>query len=444
MNTYIDTVKLDDGNIQKYQVVTGFDWEDMKFGVPKFEKKVMVKFSNLYRLNIIPKDPSLYGILYFYQVPESLELNLSNDTDLGEVYDKTILVNYYFQKASHEGKVKEVDETLIFEDDNLQRIFDELKSQKLVSSARGVKKDILFLPLYDGFGYMSSIKGHSLKVNSHFFLMEMFDRDSGYDLIGTPHSLALYKNKILLPPLNHRKALLVQEDGTVVIRHKELAGMKITIGDKVFTNCSSTKYFYRPETRVTDKVDGYDIIIVNSEVVALKKGGQSRVPMAGFIIQVKGDVVLTSHSVEYENKKNYKFGIQVGPAMMIDGLKEVEMSCPMYDGNGAPYPSTVYPMNFHKSRAARIGLGEIDNKPILIWAEGAGKLGYIKGKESCGASLSEFADFCESKGIRNLVNLDGGGSAQLIYKDKKYLKIADRLDDTVTEDERPVPNCILI
>ena len=47
---------------------------------------------------------------------------------------------------------------------------------------------------------------------------------------------------------------------------------------------------------------------------------------------------------------------------------------------------------------------------MLVWAEGAGKLHYTPGEDSCGASLSEMADRCSSLGMVNGVNLDGGGS----------------------------------
>jgi len=50
----------------------------------------------------------------------------------------------------------------------------------------------------------------------------------------------------------------------------------------------------------------------------------------------------------------------------------------MTEKESLPYPSTAFPLDFTKGRAARIGLGSFANKPILIWAEGAGKLGYVK------------------------------------------------------------------
>ena len=76
---------------------------------------------------------------------------------------------------------------------------------------------------------------------------------------------------------------------------------------------------------------------------------------------------------------------------------------------------------------------------MILWFEGAGKFGYKPGEGSCGASLMEVADICEKMGIYNAINLDGGGSAQLLIKNKRTLKISDRNPDDFSEIERAVP-----
>ena len=97
-------------------------------------------------------------------------------------------------------------------------------------------------------------------------------------------------------------------------------------------------------------------------------------------------------------------------------------------------------MNFDKSRAARIALGaDSEGKPILLWAEGAAKSGYIPGQGSCGASLSEMAEICADVGMVNAVNLDGGGSAQILLGNRRSLMISDRNKQDFSEAERPVP-----
>ena len=80
---------------------------------------------------------------------------------------------------------------------------------------------------------------------------------------------------------------------------------------------------------------------------------------------------------------------------------------------------------------------------MLLWAEGAAKFGYVPGQGSCGASLKEMAEICADVGMVNAVNLDGGGSAQILLRNRRSLKISDRNPDT-SEAERPVPLGLMI
>lgn len=443
MNSDIVTVKLKD-DIQKYQLVTGFKWDDLIFKSPTFNVNIIASMSRLYRVNIIPKDPNSYGLLIFYNI-NGLQLNLNRNTDIGYIYDDQVLLNYYFNKAYNEKKVIIEQFRLIFEDTKLHDIYNALLAKNLIAFAQGNLDTVTFFPVSKNMGYLSDINSRSLTVNSHFFLMDMTDIDSPYDELGTPHGLALHDSKISLPPLNHRECLLVDYNNNVVIKKVEVNNLDIKIDNYIFKNKENASFYYRPKTRVTPRCSGSAIVIIRDKVVAIKEGGQVVVPMAGFVIQVNFTVSLKFLDVSYLGEvENYKFGLQVGPAMMIDYRQVTKLECPFYNGVGTPFPSTVYPLDFNNGRAARIGLGEKDGKPILIWAEGAGKLGYIKGKESCGASLLEFSSFCKSMGIKNLINLDGGGSAQIIYKGKRLLKIADRENDAITEAERPVPIALIL
>ena len=81
---------------------------------------------------------------------------------------------------------------------------------------------------------------------------------------------------------------------------------------------------------------------------------------------------------------------------------------------------------------------------MLLWAEGAPKQGYTPGSDSCGASLLEMADICKSLGMYNAVNLDGGGSAQILLNNRRSLKISDRVPETAAEVERPIPIGLII
>ena len=80
---------------------------------------------------------------------------------------------------------------------------------------------------------------------------------------------------------------------------------------------------------------------------------------------------------------------------------------------------------------------------MLLWAEGAPKIGYRKGETSCGASLSELEEYCQEAGMVNAVNLDGGGSAQILLDGRRELELSDRKEDG-SGQERPVPLGLIV
>ena len=81
---------------------------------------------------------------------------------------------------------------------------------------------------------------------------------------------------------------------------------------------------------------------------------------------------------------------------------------------------------------------------MLLWAEGAAKFGYVPGTGSCGASLTEMAAICADVGMVNAVNLDGGGSAQILLGNQRTLEISDRHAEDHSEAERPVPLALMV
>ena len=68
---------------------------------------------------------------------------------------------------------------------------------------------------------------------------------------------------------------------------------------------------------------------------------------------------------------------------------------------------------------------------------------YQKGIDSCGASLLELGKYCKSIGMVNVLNLDGGGSAEIFTDGKLLLHVSDRLPDN-SDAERPVPMGLII
>ena len=81
---------------------------------------------------------------------------------------------------------------------------------------------------------------------------------------------------------------------------------------------------------------------------------------------------------------------------------------------------------------------------MLLWAEGAGKLRYAPGQDSRGATLEDMADICSRLGMHNAVNLDGGGSAQILLQGKRSLRLSDRDPLDNSDSPRPVPMALAV
>jgi len=180
----------------------------------------------------------------------------------------------------------------------------------------------------------------------------------------------------------------------------------------------------------------YDIVIVNRKVVAIHHGGSTPIPEAGFVLRTS--VKTDSLDVSYTGMPDIQFALQVGPVLVQNGKAARQFDTPFYSGTGPMYPPTVYPLDWAKARAPRIGFGSKKGEPVLLWASGTNRFFYKQGENPCGASLQEFADFCAAQHLDECINLDGGGSSQIVCNGKRTLKLADHYAD-LREAERPVP-----
>ena len=151
---------------------------------------------------------------------------------------------------------------------------------------------------------------------------------------------------------------------------------------------------------------------------------------------------ISDKNVKFHGLEDVLFAIQVGNSVLINGKKTKSFLSPFYHFLRpweVSYPPAMYPLNYKTDRAPRIVLGaDKQNRPILVWLEGAGKFGHVIGEGSCGASMSETAEICEEIGLYNAVHLDGGGSAQILIGNQRKLKISDRDPQDFSEKERAV------
>lgn len=453
MEQQIDTQYEPTGEYQRYDIVSGFGWDDISFVHGVCTPASVEALASLYRTFIIPKDPQTYGILVFCHVPDTVPLPFPSDTVDGMIYDRQALVAYHVTKLIDEHRAVFVDDALRFEDVELDAFFARLAVQGYLTTARGLSDSLSYLPVSAQLDFPSRLAASSpgedvpettVVCNAHFFLMEVSDRESPYDVLGTTYGLAVQDGVVLQPPLNHREALFVDMAGKVEIGYPELTNVGVLLDGRLYQHGKGCLFYARPECRVSPACSGTSVAIVNDRVMMVKPGGNAVVPMAGFILQTDEPITISNPSVGYTGLERYRLGLQVGPAMVSDGVMIDTFRCPFYQGEGTPYPPTVFSLPYDSVKAARMSIGERDGNPLLIWAEGASKLGYQPGEESSGRTLPEFAWYCGERRIRNLINLDGGGSAQILYQGERALLISDRQVETNLDTERPVPLCLRI
>ena len=169
-----------------------------------------------------------------------------------------------------------------------------------------------------------------------------------------------------------------------------------------------------------------------------------QIPASGFLIKASSAPgVSAGCEVTYKGCEDILFGIQTGNSIVVEGKETEGFISRFYDIKKpwtVPYPPSLYPLNYEKSRAARVALGaDKEGNPMIVWLEGRSKARYTPGDDSTGASLSETVKICKSLGMYNGVNLDGGGSSQILLEGQRTLRISDRDPKDNSEYERAIP-----
>jgi hypothetical protein len=298
-------------------------------------------------------------------------------------------------------------------------------------------------------GYMTATEPSArMKVNANFFIMDRFDCATIYDQVGTPFGLCVKDGEVRNPPLYGREALLVRKDGDVSVESMDVKQLTIEVGGKRYTHGENAAIYTRPQRQRTPGGKRKKLVIIGNRVAAVCQGAVD-IPASGFVLCPDSPCkIRPGDSVTYHGLEDVTFGIQVGNSIVRDGIKTEAFLSKFYNirrMEPVPFPPSLYPMDFNGARAARIALGADKNgKPMVLWAEGAAKFGHTPGKGSCGASLKEMAEICADMGMHNAVNLDGGGSAQILLKNQRSLCISDRNPKDFSETERPIPAALAV
>ncbi len=444
INSKISTIHYPNGELERYQIASGFDWKDIEFIAPEFSKQAFDEIVRMFKAHIIPKHPDLYGALLVFHVPDDYMLEIDNKA----LFDKSLILSEALKALKAEGKLKRAKDSIRIEDEYLDKTLKELEANGYLSIGYGTKDDVQFVPVGSSFGYLSDVKDARLAVNSHFFEMDLFDNDSPFDILGTPYGLMVKNGVVLAPPLNNREALIVDKNGKSYIDRPDIRKMKIRIGSITFSDGINCRIYKRPEYRASECDKGIDIAIVGRRVAGIAKAGGTRVPMGGFIINTDVISDVEALDVEYidESLNSAMFAIQVGSGAVKDFKLIDHFESSFYDINKdpVPYPPTLYPLNYERDRAPRMVIAaDKDDKPVFIWFEGCSKLGYDLGKESAGASLLDVAKICYMLGLKNAINLDGGGSSEMFVDGEISMLVSSRHKDN-SPSERPIPMGLIV
>ncbi|MCR5278179.1 MAG: phosphodiester glycosidase family protein [Lachnospiraceae bacterium] len=427
------------------QCVRFDSWEDLEFFKPVPNHEAFLRLCSMYKNLIVPKFPLAFSRMVLMRMPEGLRPPL-NTLTYGRVTRRELQAAYALErglKIRADGKPE-------FASYKIADFYEKLKADLSADVVCGLIPKTRILPVGNNSGFLSEgASAHSLRVNASFFVMDCFDLASPYDVIGTPLGLNIKNGEILSPPLFGRESLLVRDDRSVSIETPRIHDLKVLINGVLLRHGRNAVFAERPEAKEL-RLDGFTgIAIVGTRVVAVKEKGTMSVPASGFAILVKPEVlsVRPGDRVAYQGLKSVTFGIQVGNSLVKNGLKTTGFVSTFYNIKNpfeTPYPPSLYPLDFNNARAARIALGaDKAGNPLLLWAEGASKVKNNPGEDSTGASLKEFADICKRQGMYNGINLDGGGSAQILLHGQRALKISDRHPNN-SEMERAVPLGLMI
>ena len=413
----------------------------MDFLNPKPTDRALDVFYDIYRLYLVPACPWIFGNLVLFRLPGDVEVPFERNTKYGALSDPLTVA-----AAALEAGVSILGGKPRFQTAQLEAFWRELENRNCIRITSGYLPTTKFIPVADRSGYLTETEG-AVKVNASFFIMDRFDCATVYDQVGTPLGLCVKDGFVSNPPLFGREALLVREWG-VTVEQPRVEKLTLEIAGTGYRHGENAAIYSRPARNRTPRLPGRKLIIIGTRVAAVSDAPAVPIPASGFVLAVPNECsAKPGDEVRYRGMEDVIFGIQVGNSILKNGVKTQHFISKFYNIRRAepvPFPPSLYPMDFDHARAGRIALGaDKEGKPMLLWAEGAGKRRYVKGEDSCGASLREMAELCEAVGMVNAVNLDGGGSAQILVNGQRYLHVSDRNDDN-SDAERPVPLGLVI
>lgn len=429
-----------DNEITRYQIIKIKKPGTISSLKMRYNPQVLSDLSRLSLIHLIPKKPEI-GSLGLFLFPEDLSHSLPKIFTNKKIIDPAAAVRNVLNRSVEDNSMRIENGIVVSSIREINTLLKVLYKRNLLSLIEESNQGrLLFVPVSDRLGYLSNhFKKDKIVFNSHFFLMDLTDMETSFDVMGEPYGLLMIKGKVISPPLYPRSALFIDKNGNSSIKVISIRDIGIKIGNNVYSHGENCEIMIRPEHNLSPLQKGIDIAVVGSRVVGFSEGGGLEIPTAGYVLHLPRKQIPGSLKVDYVPLNGY-FAIQVGPPLIDNGIVLNDFRQPFFTGSGIKYPPTVYPPGWKNGRAARLGIGtDLEGTPIVIWAEGSKPATYRPGVDSKGPSLSEFAEIGKKHGLVNFINLDGGGSSQAAVCGERSLTIADKRNQEGEEFERPIP-----
>ncbi|MCX5536117.1 phosphodiester glycosidase family protein [Streptomyces sp. NBC_00006] len=322
---------------------------------------------------------------------------------------------------------------------------------------------------------LAAAEGATAGVNAGFFVL---DPKAGAP--GDPAGVGVYNGRLLSEAVNGRPGLVVHDSarGTEVERltwrgSVRVGGAKLPLDgiDRVpglIRNCGGTAddsptarplhdttctdpdelVAFTPEFgKQTPKGDGAEAVLDRAgRVVEVRSSRGGALPAGGRSVQATGAYAAQLTALArigqplriqggLKDTKGRPFTasrstsiLNGGPELVRDGRLHVT---PATDGMVQPDNPSFYYGWVHKRNPRTLAGTDAAGRTVLVTADG-------RGTGSLGLSINESADVAKSLGLRDAINLDGGGSTTMVVDDQV---INDPSDAT---GERPVGDALLV
>ncbi|HEU4426059.1 MAG TPA: phosphodiester glycosidase family protein [Pilimelia sp.] len=317
---------------------------------------------------------------------------------------------------------------------------------------------------------LAALTGSDTAVNAGFFVL-----DPAAGAPGDPAGVAAYDGRLVSEPIAGRPALVVRDDarGTSIVRlrwYGEVAGLRLDGLDRVpglIRNCGgigdSPTELPRHDFTCTDPDElvafdsayglrtpsgpGAEVVLDNnSRVIEIRSARGGAIPAGGRTVQATGAKVDALLAVARPGRRLVVRATLIdecgrpvrtspntsivngGPELVRDGRLH---ATPRADGMVHPGNPSFYYGWVHKRNPRTFAGVDAKGRTVLITADG-------RSTSSLGLGIAETAAVAKSLGLRNAINLDGGGSTTMVV-DGAVINVPS--DAT---GERPVGDALVV